>query len=110
MIYLQGLRGPSRRHHKREVLSLLLLSCKTGQSGPPESGTQKGTNGEPQLDAARLPDEPGCPIALVRPACQPSARTFMLTDGCCLLQYSMALPYQSSKACLNMQTAIFSNE
>ena len=39
-----------------------------------------------------------------------SACTLMLRDECCFLQYSMGVPYQSSKSCLNMQTAILSNE
>ena len=39
-----------------------------------------------------------------------SAFAFMLTDGGCFLQYSMGIPYQSSKSCLNMQTAVLSNE
>ena len=39
-----------------------------------------------------------------------SACTCRLTDACCFLQYSMGVPYQSSKSSLNMQTAILSNE
>ena len=40
----------------------------------------------------------------------PSACASKLIDGCCFLQYSMGVPYQSSKSCLNMQTAVLSNE